>query len=420
MNQTSIYYGKRTGDDIDEPWSKDIPSYGELTENFICPRFATYDISRTVVATDSAHNYMEVCYANDVGAESCEDRNEKKTEMSSANPLAYNFAEELNDVLDKAATRIDEISDVKVVELFLNSSGNSAQEIEEKMCSLFGQDTKDIISTFTDENSIKESENDILLASYGDVIDIPECRDYKDDIKKYQDCVFGKTEESNNIATAVRIVKNKSFTKGLNGGEIYSFYSLSALMAPPKAEKRIIKYNNISLTQRFTDLFVGEEEDGKPKKSSKFAERVAMTVGNYKKKCEDKAGEEYVYNEEELETQMTYTINRMQRENISIDKNDLSCDSIFASIAGEIKTVYFFIEVLSIVLIIALSALEYAKIILNDNQDEFKKANKRLSRRIILLVTLFLLPAIINIVLSWFRIEGFNSKQPLCVNVTEK
>ena len=49
-----------------------------------------------------------------------------------------------------------------------------------------------------------------------------------------------------------------------------------------------------------------------------------------------------------------------------------------------------------------------------------KKTNKRLATRLIVMIVILLLPALINFVLGVFNIEGFNSENPLCVEIKNK
>ena len=93
---------------------------------------------------------------------------------------------------------------------------------------------------------------------------------------------------------------------------------------------------------------------------------------------------------------------------------ELDCDGLFdAETKNVISGAYFIIEVLAILIVIGLTIKDYSVAILNSNQDEIKKANKRLLTRLIVLVILLLLPALINLVLKLFKIEMFNS-DPLC------
>ena len=95
------------------------------------------------------------------------------------------------------------------------------------------------------------------------------------------------------------------------------------------------------------------------------------------------------------------------------------CNSI-SEIADLISTAYFIIEILALVLLVGLTILDYAKVILSGEQDEMKKSNKRLLTRLIIATLILLLPMLINLVLGIFHIEGFDSENPLCVEIKNK
>ena len=109
-----------------------------------------------------------------------------------------------------------------------------------------------------------------------------------------------------------------------------------------------------------------------------------------------------------------------------INKKDLinekfDCDTLFGGdIAKIISGAYFLIEMVALALLIVFTVIDYAKAILNGEADEVKKCNQKLIKRLIIVVVLFLLPAIINTVLGIFHIEGFNSDHPLCIDISNK
>lgn len=117
----------------------------------------------------------------------------------------------------------------------------------------------------------------------------------------------------------------------------------------------------------------------------------------------------------------SYSIYKYKDPEIKFDY-EFQC-SILSDFADIISTGYFIIEMLGLAILILLSSMDYIKIFLNDNADELKKANSNLAKRLIIVVILFLLPAILNVVFSIFKIEGFNSEDPLCrkvVNISNK
>ena len=100
-----------------------------------------------------------------------------------------------------------------------------------------------------------------------------------------------------------------------------------------------------------------------------------------------------------------------------ISSETLDCDNLFADIADMLKMAYFVIELVAILIVIVFTIIDYAKVFLADNQDAMKKSNQNLMRRIIILVIIFLLPALINLTLRIFKIKGFDTDTPLCVEI---
>lgn len=97
-----------------------------------------------------------------------------------------------------------------------------------------------------------------------------------------------------------------------------------------------------------------------------------------------------------------------------VDNPVLDCNGLFDYETKQvISTAYFILEIIAILAVIGLTIKDYALAILNSNQDEIKKSNKRLLTRIIVLVVILLLPALINMTLKVFKVEVFNS-DPLC------
>ena len=98
----------------------------------------------------------------------------------------------------------------------------------------------------------------------------------------------------------------------------------------------------------------------------------------------------------------------------AVDNKEIDCTNLFDAETGKIiNGAYFILEVLAIIIVVGLTIKDYAFAILNSNQDEIKKANKRLVTRLIILVVILLLPALIKLILKLFKIELFNS-DPFC------
>ena len=97
-----------------------------------------------------------------------------------------------------------------------------------------------------------------------------------------------------------------------------------------------------------------------------------------------------------------------------VDNPVLDCNGLFDYETKQvINSAYFILEIIAILAVIGLTIKDYALSILNSNQDEIKKSNKRLLTRVIVLVVILLLPALINMTLKVFKVEVFNS-DPLC------
>lgn len=94
--------------------------------------------------------------------------------------------------------------------------------------------------------------------------------------------------------------------------------------------------------------------------------------------------------------------------------------SILSDFAELISKGYFTLEMVGLVIVVALSIMDYVKVFLNDDSDAMKKANSHLFKRLILVVVLFLLPGIVNFALRLFNVEGLNSDNPLCVEITNR
>lgn len=366
-NLPNAYYGKSTTGDIDELWKTDTESYKNLQQSFICPQYAFYDESMdtTYYSKGDYKNQMEICYADDTS--SCTTRNENKTSFKHQNKLSYSLAEELDATLNEMNSRIDKMTNEELVKEPYGLTSTNTEETTEHMCTII-------------KNHI-ENENDTL--SFSENLEI----------------------ELDRLILASNRFIAQQFT--INNNNIATYEIFERLMNEEKQNASLqIMYNGTLLNQKYKDL------------KDRYVERITDATMDYKTTCEQKYNIELNLEAADVRAEIVKNMDEIvpKFEN----QIELSCDSIFSDIANEIKTAYFFIEIIAIVLVIALSSLEYAKILMSDNQDEFKKANKKLIRRIILLVALFLLPAILNIILGLFKIEGFNSDNPLCVNVTEK
>lgn len=108
-------------------------------------------------------------------------------------------------------------------------------------------------------------------------------------------------------------------------------------------------------------------------------------------------------------------------EEPKLDENvHLICSDILDKEMLEwINTGIFIIQILAILIIIVLTVKEYAFVILNSDQENMKKNNKNLIKRITLLIILFLIPALIKFTFKIIKIDIVDSKDPLCQNVNK-
>ena len=382
MHQTSIYYG--AGKEEDEEWDVNSESYKNLTESFICPKYVYYDETQarneyafSLLPKNKHHDYMEVCYDDGDSNDSCTSKNrqEEKTTFKNKNKLVYSFAEEMNNILFVLETDISNFSDKEIL-----SSSTKIKEFANSTDDEFLENMCKIISSSADEEELA-----------GNIMQNPE-----EDFNNLVTNAYKKTYVGNYTSPNA---------KSLNIDTIVNFLDKNK-----KAEKIDIRYNGVVLRDKYEKI------------NDTYAKNLAHAAVTYQEKCKSEKNYTFEtdFNEEKLSQQLKLNINKMAKDIINVDTRTKFDCGILSEFASEIKTGYFIIEMLSIVLIVALSALDYAKIIMNDNQDEFKKENKKLVRRIILLVSLFLLPAILNFILGIFHIEGFNSDDPLCTEKINK
>lgn len=76
------------------------------------------------------------------------------------------------------------------------------------------------------------------------------------------------------------------------------------------------------------------------------------------------------------------------------------------SVAWLLQKVLDYLKVLGPILVVVLSSVEFAKVIINSDDEAMTKAQKKLITRIILAACLFLIPTLVQAALGWF---GFTS-----------
>ena len=73
------------------------------------------------------------------------------------------------------------------------------------------------------------------------------------------------------------------------------------------------------------------------------------------------------------------------------------------SVAWLLQKVLDFLKVLGPILVVVLSSVEFAKVIIKSDDEAMVKAQKMLITRLILAASLFLIPQLVEAVLSWFN-----------------
>lgn len=180
---------------------------------------------------------------------------------------------------------------------------------------------------------------------------------------------------------------------------------------------KVVAELNASVKDEITDVrkYYGTEEDGAALEVTK--QKCVSDAVNYLKEKhneknpleEDSGVKCYVGKLQDVKS-FEKGINKPNET----DNTQIDCSSLFDAETGKfINGAYFVLEVLAILLVVILTIKDYAAAILNSNQDEMKKANKRLITRLIIVVVILLLPALIKLLLKLFKIELFSS-DPFC------
>lgn len=362
----AVFFENPTNNDKNQLWQTDEQSYIDLNESFICPKYVYYDKSNAYVIKG---NNMELCYANREGK--CETRNEKVTEFKEPDVLTYSFVEELDKVLDHVSTDIESDSDMNILKPYTDES-LSGQEFKDNVCSLMKSNSLGTNMNALEANIVNET--------------------------------FLEKDLNKRFSNAINLVNSNSYNL-----KFYNYKSLTTLMLDDKSiDPKNLKYNNNSLKEKYQNVL------------KYHSEQIIEAVERYKTECEAGAEGTITLDTESLKEKINKELDKIVVNYQEINLEPLNCDNLFADFADVIKTAYFLIEIGALVLVIVLSVLEYAKIILADGQDEMKKANQKLIKRLIVLVVIFLLPALVNLILTVFKIEGFNSDNPLCIKEINK
>lgn len=184
---------------------------------------------------------------------------------------------------------------------------------------------------------------------------------------------------------------------------LYNFEDLSSILTTPNGDK-IKNLSGEAYIDRISNLYLEETRNALAYFNGKCD--LNLDLNQIQQGLKEKIDEDY----------SNFIINP-----IEWGDKEFNCDTLFGGgVAELIGKAYFLLEILSIIILIVFSVLDYSKVILNGEADEIKKSNQKLFKRLIIVVVIFLLPALINTILNIFDIEGFNSDHPLCIEIKNK
>lgn len=409
-----IYYGAPSGDE-EENWLE-TDAYSKLKTSFECPLNMYYnadvnmsfgeitdldhlpdfmsgwkDSDFTNAMVDSAATLIQdyddmemvLCYDNETNE--CKKRTHTKPRVDSV--TIPNLQGYLLGPLGLIHIRIPTGFEIKTVPNY-KSANRLSYSLTEELYALLNATNTDMNSL--DSNKIFENRTDT-------------CALLKK--KKYDKLISTDTyEEILNEMLANRINQINSSSPNRN---LYETKHLITLLVPGKTTDKSLNltYNGESLTEKYKKL----EETYK----SKFFEAMNTSAD----KCDVDTRS---LDKTEISRIMDNKFENIVLDYGKLDYSELNCDNLFADMADIIRYAYFILEIIAILIIIIKTGLDYSKVFLNDDKDQLKKANTNLMKRIIVLVVLLLLPAIVNLFLKLFKIEGFNSENPLCIEIKQK
>ena len=375
--KTDIYwedYGDKT------PWSNaeinGVSPYKNLSDNFECPQYFYVDDQWDT----------ELCYAN--SKEKCDKQDElSKTDFGYARPLTYSFAEELKDVLNDTYNNLY---------FFQKPYPSGADPDAEKKIKFLAEVDPKFKEKYDSSKSSREN-----ALNYCSILE----EELKDEEKYFNS--LGNEQAYRSIID--RQLQASATEKNVRNKEVYTDEILSSILRITD-EQGNTKYRAITdpAGQNYIE-----------KIHNIYGQNIRSSVNYVRDMCNSLPDTNIQYDEQKLVDTVTDKY-ETQFYDISIDKiTEFNCGTL-GDLADLVKIGYFIIEMVALVILVVFTVLDYAKVILSGEQDEMKKTNKRLATRLIIMVVLLLLPALINFVLGVFNIEGFNSENPLCVEIKNK
>jgi hypothetical protein len=366
MQADNFHYGEiginQNGYVFPEPW-KETKGYKNVNEHFICPKYMD-SFSENFMsdqATDAP--FLDVFTQELPVAFSDQDTGSIKV-------LEYSFIDEFENVLTAATSTSSfdykeayEFVEISIGYLEYNESQTEEQN-NEKFCSFI----KEKMGTDKTENISN---------------------------------LFSKNDQ------VIKLIINNKLKKSTTNTRVYEIYDYDKLNSLFEGQ-RIVDKSNRSYFKRLNEIYSSAEKNSLAYFNSKC--NLGLTE-NQLEEIEAKTTEKVM---EKLDS----TTHKL--ENIDYDTK-FDCNSLFSGeIAKIISGAYFIIEMVALALLIVLTVVGYMKVIMNGESDEIKKENQKLIKRLIILAVIFILPALINTTLKLFKIEGFDSDHPLCVNISNK
>lgn len=119
-----------------------------------------------------------------------------------------------------------------------------------------------------------------------------------------------------------------------------------------------------------------------------------------------------------IHAEITDAVERLVKgidSNFYKDNGPLTCEGILGQdIIKWLKSAFLLIQIGTIIIVIVMTMLDFVKAITSGEADIMKKVWKNFSRRLIVLVILFLAPVLVNFILKIFNISGVDPNNPLC------
>lgn len=350
--------------------------YKNLDNNFICPGVLYVDQKNNMVQT-----YNELCFEDEVTGGRCSSNKDNSVDFDVPLSLSYSFVNDnYSTIIDEVVSKL-EVHDNDDPDYSLLSIVDNSFKYDEGLLTtevLF----KDKFLTETNCQHFKDSfENTEVYSSK--IVTSDTVNKY---IKARLNPLIEKTAQSYNVRHP----------------EVYNYETLSVLMNNKGSFRNIGKNG-----KNFDNL------------NELFYKRLVDTMKKASKECNVKYNTNINFNVEKAAGDIKAAYDDvLKAQHAKIDFTaQYDCGIFNKEITNMIQTGYFVIELLSIVILIVFSVLDYSKVILNGDMDQMKKSNGNLFKRIIIVVVIFLLPAILNVALKLFKIEGFDSEQPLCVEI---